>query len=521
MSLILGLDFGTGGVRVGLFDLERRAIVATAEETYRTAHPRLGWAEQSPADWWDALGCACRRMMRQADEPEVAAIAVATTASTVVACRRDGHPLRPALLWMDCRAGKEAARTAASRHPVMAYSGGGDAAEWLVPKAMWLARHEPGIYAAAEIICECVDWVNFRLTGSWVGSRMNATCKWNYDSARERFHPELYEQLGASGLADRLPARIVPVGQPIDRLTAASAEHLGLRARPIVAQGGIDAHIGMLGANTVDPGNLLMIGGTSVVHLFHLPVSRPVPGFWGPYPHALMDGLWLVEGGQVSAGSALAWLSGKIFQLDEAGTGQLIEAASALPVDSSGLMALDYFMGNRTPYRDPHLRGAVLGLSLAHDRASLYRSMVESVALASANVVEQAAGLGVPVDHIVSSGGYCKNALWLRATVDAIGLPVHLAAEENLTIVGTAAAAATGVGLFRDLHQAAAAVSRIGRCVEPDLAAHVIYAEALGRYRHVTGLLTDTMHDLCETAEHRRTPSVPALPEQGVHVAAG
>ncbi|MGI4793806.1 MAG: FGGY family carbohydrate kinase, partial [Janthinobacterium lividum] len=137
MSLLLGLDFGTGGIRVGLFDLERRAIVATAEETYRTAHPRLGWAEQDPADWWDALGRACRRMMRDAGTPEVSAVAVATTASTVVACRRDGTPLRPALLWMDCRAGKEAGRTAESLHPVMAYSGGGDAAEWRVPKAIW------------------------------------------------------------------------------------------------------------------------------------------------------------------------------------------------------------------------------------------------------------------------------------------------------------------------------------------------------------------------------------------------
>ena len=539
MSLLLGLDFGTGGVRVGLFDLERRAIVATAEETYATAHPRLGWAEQSPDDWWDALGRASRRMMQQAGHPEVAAISVATTASTVVACSRDGRPLRPALLWMDCRAGAEAARTAASGHPVMAYSGGGDAAEWLVPKAMWLARHEPEVYDSAEVICECVDWINFRLTGVWVGSRMNATCKWNYDGAGQRFHPELYEQLGAPGLADRMPSRIVPVGQPIERLAAAASEHLGLPSRPILAQGGIDAHIGMLGANTIDPGTLLMIGGTSVVHLFHLPAERPVPGFWGPYPHALIDDLWMVEGGQVSAGSAITWLCGRIFQIDEAGQKQLIEAASALPVDGTGLMTLDYFMGNRTPYRDPHLRGAVLGLSLAHDRASLYRSMIESIALGSANVIAQARDIGVPVDHIVSAGGYAKNSLWLRATVDAIGLPVHLAAEENLTIVGTAAAAATGIGLFPDLRTAAAAVVRLGRCIEPDMQAHAVYAEALDRYRGVTGLLTDTLHDLSTRAEHRGSPVRPApvmrtpphsgphsgphslQPEQSAHAAAG
>ncbi|NPD66226.1 sugar kinase [Lichenicola cladoniae] len=504
MSLLLGLDFGTGGIRVGLFDPDRRTIVATAEETYATRHPQPGWAEQSPGEWWDALGRACRRVMTQANTPEIAGIAVATTASTVVVCSRDGTPLRPALLWMDCRAGIEAHRTGQSTHPVMAQSGGSDAAEWLVPKAMWLATHEPKLYDAAEIICECVDWVNFRLTGQWVGSRMNATCKWNYDGAAEQFHPELYESFGAPGLVDRLPQRIVRVGDAIDRLSTAAALHLGLGdQRPVVAQGGIDAHIGILGADTVAPGKLLLIGGTSVVHLFHLADDRPVPGFWGPYPGALIDDLWLVEGGQVSAGSVLSWLSGQIFQLDNDGTQRLIEEASRRPAQDSGLLTLDYFMGNRTPYRDPHLRGAILGLSLGHDRASMYRSAVEGVALASANVVAQAQLVGVPVDRIVSAGGYCKNALWLRATVDAIGLPIQLAAEENLTIVGTAAAAATGVGLFPDLRSAAAAVARDGRLIEPDMVAHRRYVESLERYRDATTILTPILHRLSAGPDRR------------------
>ncbi len=196
MSLLLRLNFGTGGIRVGLFDPERRVVVATAEETYATTHPHPGWAKQSPEDWWEALGSACRRTMEMAGHPTVAGIAAAITASTVVACRHDGTPLRPALLWMDCRAGAEASRTGASTHPVMARSGGSDAAEWLVPKAMWLAAHEPEVYAAAGILCECLDWVNFRLTGRRVGSRMNATCKWNYDSEAGRFHSGLYQAFG-------------------------------------------------------------------------------------------------------------------------------------------------------------------------------------------------------------------------------------------------------------------------------------------------------------------------------------
>jgi len=517
MSLVLGLDFGTGGVRVGIFDLESRSVIAGAEESYTSTYPQPGWAEQSPEDWWEALGKASRRAMSLAGFPQIQGITASTTASTVVACQLDGSVLRPALLWMDARASAQATRTSRSTHEIMAHSGGGDAAEWLVPKAMWLAEKEPRVYHNAQVICECLDWINFKLTGTWVASRMNATCKWNYDGINEKFVYALYDDLGIPDLHQKLPQKVVAVGDPVDFISPVAASHLGLRSRPLLSQGGVDAHIGVLGADTVDPGNLLMIGGTSVVHLFHLPSERPMPGFWGPYPNALIPGLWLVEGGQVSAGSVLSWFSKQIFQLDEAGTRALIEEACDRPIDGAGLLTLDYFMGNRTPYRDPCLRGAILGLSLGHDRAALYRSAAEGVALASANVVSQAQAQGVPIERIVSSGGYRKNALWLQATVDAIGLSIELASEENLTIVGCAAAAATGLGIFPDLRAAAKAVTRPGLVIDPDPCAHAIYTEALERYRATSAVLTDTLHELCDDRSAARVSALPAAAPEGPH----
>jgi ribulose kinase len=489
MALLLGLDFGTGGIRVGVLDLASRTMLGEREAQYDTRFPHPGWAEQSPEDWWEALGAATRALLVDLGSPEIEALCVATTASTVVVCRRDGTPLRPALLWMDCRAAAEADRTGRSHHPVLAYAGGSDAAEWLVPKAMWLAGKEPDGYAEAEVICECLDYVNFRLTGAWVGSRMNATCKWNYDPLAGRFPDDLFAELGVPDLAGKLPREIVPVGGPLGRITAAAATHLGLPNRPILAQGGIDAHIGMVGAATMAPGELLMIGGTSVVHLFQLAAGTPVSGFWGPYPHALVDEHWLVEAGQVSAGSVLSWFAKDMFGLDGAGRESLYRQAEALPVGGTGLITLDYFMGNRTPYRDPLLRGAVLGLSLGHDRAALYRSAVEGVALASANVLKRMGELGVPCGRIVSAGGYAKNRLWLRATVDALGLPVELLPAANLTIIGAAASAAAGAGLVPDLFRAAEAVRQPTVTIEPDPAAHRRYKELLEDYIEATELV--------------------------------
>jgi ribulose kinase len=185
-----------------------------------------------------------------------------------------------------------------------------------------------------------------------------------------------------------------------------------------------------------------------------------------------------------------------MFGLDQAGIAALCEEAGALPVGGTGLLTLDYFMGNRTPYRDPLLRGTVLGLSLSHSRADLYRSAVEGVALGSANVLRRIKELGIPCNRIVSSGGYAKNRLWLKATVDAVGLPMELQGGTNLTIVGAAASAATGAGLFHDLFAAADAVTQPATIIEPDLSAHMRYAELLQDYLEATELLTPLLHRL-------------------------
>ena len=505
MTSILTLDLGTGGIRAGLYDVNAGRMRAQAERAYPTTHPRRGWAEQNPDDWWAALVLAVRVVLAKAATSEIAGVCVATTASTVVAGERNGTPLRPAILWMDCRAAEESHFTETVKHPVLAYSGGGDAVEWLVPKAMWLARHEPQVYRKAEVICEAVDFLNFRLTGRWAGSRLNATCKWNYDPLERRFFPDLFAAFGVPDLLAKLPREIVAVGDGVEHMAPAVAAELGVSGRPLVAQGGIDAHMGVFGAGTVAPGGMLMVGGTSVVHLTQMDRQPDMPGIWGPYPNALVDGLWLIEGGQVSAGSILHWLSERIFGLDDAGAAALINEAAKLKIGETGLLTLDYWMGNRTPYRDPNLRGAIMGLSLWHDRATIYRSAVEAIALGSANVVAGLLAGGVSLDRFVLAGGICKNPLWLRATVDAIGMPIRVARDDNLSLVGGAVSAAAALGLFPDLMAASKACAAPAADVEPDARAHARFAELLQSYREATETAAPIAHRLARTPQLRES----------------
>ncbi|MGN8158117.1 FGGY-family carbohydrate kinase [Salinisphaera sp. SWV1] len=491
MSLFLGVDFGTGGVRVGLYDVQQRRLENVAEAAYDTDYPGQGRAEQAPDDWWQALGRACRALMSAAGRPAVVAMSVATTASTVVAARENGRPVRPALLWMDCRASVEATETAAIDHPMMCP--GGDAAEWLIPKAMWMARHERDLYCQSDRLCEAVDWINHALTGRWVASRLNATCKWNYDSKRCRFPADLYEQLDVPELIDKLPGEVFAVGEAVGEITAEAAAHLGLNGRPLLVQGGIDAHVGMLGAGATEPGDVLFIGGTSNVQLIHTEAEQPVTGVWGPYADALVDDSWLLEGGQISSGSILSWLAHTIFGLDDAGHSALIAEAGKLTPADSGLLVLDYWMGNRSPYRDANLRGAIFGLSLHHGRVDMYRAAVEAVALGAANVFTALARHDISVRRVIAAGGFQKNPLWLETTVNATGLPFDLVPRNNLTLIGTAAAAACGGRYFASLREAAAYVAEPCERVEPDRTAHRRYADLLGRYQETTERMGDLL----------------------------
>ncbi|WP_312416186.1 FGGY-family carbohydrate kinase [Shinella sp.] len=308
--------------------------------------------------------------------------------------------------------------------------------------------------------------------------------------------PEVYEAFGIADLTERLPQRIVPVGGVIAPMRAAMAAELGLENRPIVAQGGIDAHIGILGADTIEPGGMLFIGGTSIVQLVQLAEESDVSGFWGPYPNALNDGRWLVECGQVAAGSMLNWLAGEMFGLDAAGHAALIAEVAANPSRSEGLLALDYMMGNRTPYRDAALRGALMGLTLGHTRADVYAASIDSIALGSANVLSVLKARGVAVDRVMMAGGIVKNAAWLQATVDAIGQPVQVAREDNLSLVGTAAAAAAAIGAFPDLRAAAAACVAPSKELLPDPARAEWFQKMLPLYQDATERLRPVLHQL-------------------------
>src|SRR5262249_38885941 len=374
---VLGVDGGTESLRAGVFDLQGRPR-AFASSAYPTNFAQPSWAEQNPDDWWRALGLAVRRAVHEAKgrPDEVAALAVDTTRSRVGAVEAAGTPLRPALIWMDVRSADTAAEVAASGDPALEVNGAGAgpvSAEWMVPKALWLQRHERALFDHAAYVCEFQDYINYHLTGRMAASICNASVRWHYNARRGGYQPTLLRRLGLEALREKWPRDVLPLGEVVGGLTAAAAEHLGLPKGLPVAQGGADAFIAMPGLGVVRPGRLALITGSSHLQLgvSDQPLTRK--GSRGTDPDAGIPHLYIVECGQTSTGSIVNWL--KHLLPDSISYDKLNAQAKALPPGAEGLVVLDHFQGNRTPYTDANARGVISGLTLKHGPAHLYRAI--------------------------------------------------------------------------------------------------------------------------------------------------
>lgn len=507
MGILLSLDLGTEGARVGAFTDDGRAL-GSVHRPYATVFPRPGWAEQDPESWWSSCVDATRELLATAEciaAGPVLAVASSTTASTVAVVDEAGVPLRPAILWMDSRASSQSDLTGtfAETHPILAWSGGSDATEWLVPKAMWLKQCEPEIFHRAARIVEAIDFITFKLTGRWTGSQMNAVCKYNYDSVDSRLPQELYDALGIGELTDKLPDEILPVGSSAGTVSADAAAQLGISPDAVVGVGGIDAHVSLLACGGKSEGLVSLVSGTSTAIITEIDDPCDTNEVWGPYPHALRQGKWLVEGGQITSGSMLKWVGEGIMGVPREEIGSLIDGAAAVDPTSHGLLALDYFMGNRTPHRDSRLRGAVVGMTLGTTKEELYRAAVEAVACGTKSVLDSFERGGISCDRLVFSGGMQKNRLWQQVTTDVLGIETELVLTDNLTLRACAVIAAAAAGLVGSLDEGAALFAPRTRTLIPDVRLREHYSQTYENYVELTAVLTPIMRRSVKALERR------------------
>jgi ribulokinase len=495
MDAVIGIDGGTESLRAFVFDARGRPL-GSGTGAYDTDIPKPGRAEQDPAAWWRALGEAVPAALQDAgvDKAEVRGIGLDTTSCTVVALDADGRALRPAIIWMDVRAAAEADAVLATGAQELRLNGGGHgpvSAEWMLPKALWLKRHEPETFDQAQTICEYQDYLIRHLTGRRVASRNNVAMRWHHAPDR----PDgLLAALCLEELAAKWPDEIVPPGANVGGLTDAAAAHVGLAPGTPVAQGGADAFIGMIGLGVKDPGQLALVTGSSHLQLGVADRALHGPGIWGSYADAVYPGRHVVEGGQTSTGSIVAWFK-RTFAPD-ADYDTLNREAAALPPGSEGVLVLDHFQGNRCPHTDPLSRGAVAGLSLGHGRGHLFRAIMEGVCFGTEAVLRTMRAAGFDSSEVVIAGGATRSPVWLQMHADVTGLPVHLPHVADAPSLGSAVLAAVAGGLYPELDTAVPAMTAVERTIQPDPEAHKRYAELYARYAELYPALKPTVHAL-------------------------
>jgi ribulokinase len=407
---------------------------------------------------------------------------------------------------MDVRSTQQADRIAASGAHALKYNGFGNvSAEWMPCKALWLKENEAEVYNKAAYICEFQDWINYRLTGRYVGSINNVTVRWYYDIEGGGWPVDFYEQIGLGDVLARFPQDILQLGDKIGKITPDVAQACGLSENTLVVQGGADAYIGAVGLGAVKPGRLAFITGSSHLMIGHTRREFHKKGIFGAFPNAIMPQLYVVEGAQISTGSILKWYRDSFVNRDledqAAKRGMslydhLSDLAGQLKIGSEGLILLNYWQGNRNPLVDSQVRGVIWGLSLKHTPVHIYRSIMEAVSYGTEHIMRYFKEAGFEPEEIYGCGGATESDLWMQMQSDVLGVPINLTEEPNAPLLGDAILGAYGAEVFATIGEAVDRMVKIKKKVEPDSEKTEQYRYYVDKYIDTYPRLKDLMRDM-------------------------
>jgi len=405
---------------------------------------------------------------------------------------------------MDVRATPQAAAIHQTGHAALRYSIAGVSAEWMPAKALWLKQNEPDIFAETDYLIEYTDWLAFKLTGRLALNINTITQRWYYHTPSGGWPSDFYAAIDLEAIESKFPADVLRLGEIVGGLSSSAAWQLGLPVGIPVAMGGGDAFVGMLGLGVVEPGDLGLVTGSSNVLAAQITHEVHCPGIFGSFPDAVIPGLNLIEGGQVSTGSILSWFM-RNFAIDIVEKAQrqgvseykLLDAeAEAVALGSDGLIVLDYFQGNRTPHTDSLARGVILGLSLQSDRAHVFRAIMEGVAYGTKDILDTWLQQQCTISRVIACGGATHSRLFMQIYADVLGRPIFTTAVKEASLLGSAVVAAVGAGLYPTLQDAAHGMTRISGEYTPDDERHAQYQFYVQKYRDAYQQTRSTVHDL-------------------------
>ncbi|MBZ0285742.1 MAG: ribulokinase [Anaerolineae bacterium] len=520
----IGVDFGTESGRAVLVDTRDGREVATAVHAYPDGviDQKLpgsdkplppDWALQNPFDYIDVLKKTIPAVLKQSGikPEEVAGIAIDFTACTMMPAKADGTPLcgLPELrnhphawvkLWKHHAAQPQADQINETARRMgqgwLDRYGGKISSEWFFSKALQILQEAPDIYRAADRLLEASDWVIWQLSGNEIRSACTAGYKAMVQDegypVREYFaalHPDF-----ADVVDTKMTRTFGQLGAKAGGLTAQAAEWTGLREGTPVAVANVDAHVTYPAVKAVKPGTMVMIMGTSTCHMLLGDQLQTVEGMCGVVRDGIIPGYYGYEAGQSGVGDIFAWF------VNHAVPPEYHEAAQAAGMDlhayleheaakqkpgEHGLIALDWWNGNRSTLVDADLTGLLVGATLATRAPDIYRALIESTAYGTRVIIEAFEGQGVPVTELVAAGGLPeKNKLLVQIYADVTGRSLRLAGSPQAPALGSAMHAAVAAGLYPNIEAAADKMGKLkAEVVHPIAENTAVYDQLYADYR--------------------------------------
>lgn len=465
--LFLGLDIGTGGSRAVLIDRGGKLLASATAEHANFVSPRIGWAEQSPDDWWRASCRAIREAIAVAKiEPDaIEAVSFSGQMHGSVLLDEADKVLRPALLWCDQRTTKQVAEITekAGAIRLLELVSNPAVTGFTLPKLLWVRQNEPGIWERVRSVLLPKDYIRLRMSGDKASDVTDSSGTLMFDVRNRKWSDEILKTFDIDkGILPAVYESIEITGT----VSQTGSEATGLRAGTPVIAGAGDNAAAAIGSGIVSPGSMSVTIGTSgVVFIVTDEPKLDLKGRTHSLCHAIPD-RWHMTGVTLAAGQSLKWFrdnfaSGSSYD-------EITREAENVDAGSDGAIWLPYLMGERTPHLDANARAAFIGLTASHTKAQLIRAVMEGVAFSLRESIDIFRGLGAMIDTIRVGGGGARSALWRQIQADVYGQTVETIRADEGAAFGAAILAGVGVEAWDSVDQACEEAIRIDEKIEPN-----------------------------------------------------
>ena len=494
MAILLGIDVATSGTKALLTDPNGK-ILASSFTEHSPSHPKPGWSEQDPEEWFASTSESIRKCLKAAriHPREITAIGLTGQMHGSVFLDSGGKPLRPAILWNDQRTDRECEELTSrvgGRKRLLELVSNPAFAGFTAPKILWLRKNEPERFEKIKQVLLPKDYIRYRLTGEFATEVSDASGTLLLDIKKRTWSSEMLKHLDLS--ASLLPPcyESPEISAKTSRLAEADTT---LPSGIPVAGGAGDQAAGAVGNGIVESGVISATMGTSgVVFAFSETVATDPLGRVHTFCHAV-PGKWHIMGAVLSAGGSLQWFRNQLGkeEVEEArkrgcDAYELLTAlAEKAPPGSEGLFFLPSLTGERTPHADPYARAAWVGLTLRHGKAHLVRSVMEGATFAMRDSLEIIRALGVPISEIRASGGGARSAFWRKMQANIYNFSVCTINVTEGPAFGAALLAGVGAGVFSSVEEACAATVRVTSRTEVEEDIARLYEKYYGEYRRL------------------------------------